>query len=71
MQKDSLTYDSAGQRPLPEWLRKQKEGLNTIQPTKIVMKEDKSLGISLIVTFVLVLLIVAFLTYFIIRKRKD
>ena len=70
MQKDSLTYDSAGQRPLPEWLRKQKEGLNTVQPPEIVMKEDKSLGISLIVTFVLVLLIVAFFTYFITRKRK-
>ena len=33
-------------RPLPKWLIDQKEGLNTIQPQKIVMREDNSLKIS-------------------------
>ena len=71
MQKDSLTYDSINRRPLPDWLIKQKEGLNTVQPVEIVMKEDRSLGISLVVTSVMIFIIVAFLTYFITRKSKE
>lgn len=71
MQKDSITYDSVSQRPLPEWLIKQKEGLNTVQVQKIIMKEDKSLSISIIFTLVLLILIVGFLTFLVIRKHKE
>ena len=50
MQTDTLRYDSLNNRPLPKWLIDQKEGLTTIQPQKIEMREDNSLKISFIIT---------------------
>lgn len=68
MEQDSLTYDSIA-RPLPEWLEKQKAGLNTYQPVKAVMKDDRSLQTSIIATGAAVLLIVILLTVYILRKK--
>lgn len=70
MEQDSLRYDSPGNRPLPQWLIRQKEGLNTYQPEQIVMKEDKYLETSLIATGIIILLIVSFLTAYILRRNK-
>jgi hypothetical protein len=70
MQKDTLANDSLNNRPLPKWLIDQREGLNTIQPQKIEMREDNSLQISFIVTAVLILLLVLLLTVSFIKKNK-
>jgi len=47
MEQDTIIIDSLTSRPLPKWLTDQRDGLNTLQPVKIEMKEDKSLNISL------------------------
>jgi heme/copper-type cytochrome/quinol oxidase subunit 2 len=67
---DTLSYDTLDDRPLPQWLIDQKSGLTTIQPEKIVMQEDHSLKISFTVTIVFIILVVAFLTFYINRKNK-
>jgi heme/copper-type cytochrome/quinol oxidase subunit 2 len=71
MEQDTIRYDSLGNRPLPKWLTDQKEGLTTIQPQKIVMKEDKSMTISFALTGAFILLVVAFLTIYVLRKNKN
>jgi heme/copper-type cytochrome/quinol oxidase subunit 2 len=68
MQKDTLSYDTLNNRPLPKWLIDQKAGLTTIQPQKIVMREDNSLKISFIVTAIFILLVVAILTVYFLKK---
>jgi hypothetical protein len=71
MDQDSVKYDSLGNRPLPKWLTDQKEGLTTYQPAKIIIKEDKSLDISLALTTLLIILIISILTVYIIKKKKN
>jgi heme/copper-type cytochrome/quinol oxidase subunit 2 len=71
MEQDTLRYDSLESRPLPKWLRDQKEGLNTIQPAKIVVREDNSLRLSFALTGTFILLIVIFLTVHVLRKHKN
>ncbi|MBP7503811.1 MAG: hypothetical protein KA780_00080 [Prolixibacteraceae bacterium] len=70
MQGDSISYDSLEARPLPKWLTDQKEGLNTWQPPKMEMKEDHSLSCSLFATGAVLLLLVSFLTVYILHKNK-
>lgn len=70
MEQDSLKYDSLSSRPLPKWLIDQKEGLNTLQPQKLIMKDDKSLQVSFAVTGLFILLIISILTIYILRKNK-
>ena len=71
MQSDTLSYDTVNSRPLPKWLIDQKEGLTTIQPQKIEMREDNSLKISFIITALLILMVVAISTVYILRKNKE
>jgi heme/copper-type cytochrome/quinol oxidase subunit 2 len=71
MQTDSLRYDSLNNRPLPKWLIDQKDGLNTIQPQKIEMRQDNSLKISFLITALLILLAVAISTVYIIKKYRN
>jgi hypothetical protein len=71
MQTDTLKYDTLNNRPLPKWLIDQKEGLTTIQPQKIEMREDNSLKISFIITALLILLAVAVSTVYIIKKNRN
>jgi heme/copper-type cytochrome/quinol oxidase subunit 2 len=71
MQNDTLSYDTLNNRPLPKWLIDQKTGLTTIQPQKIVMREDNSLKISFIVTAIFILLAVAILTVYFLKKHKN
>jgi len=72
MQIDSLSYDTTlDSRPLPKWLNDQKSGITTIQPEKIVMREDNSLKISFVVTAVFIVLAVTILTVFLLRKNKN
>lgn len=70
MQTDTLSYDTIDSRPLPKWLVDQKTGANTIQPEVLVMKEDHSLKISITVTIIFILLVVALLNVYINRKHK-
>ena len=49
MDQDSLKYDNLNDRPLPQWLINQRDSLNTIQPQKIIMKDDRSLYLSSVV----------------------
>jgi len=70
MGKDTLIYDSVEYRPLPKWLTDQRDGLNTYQPERIEMKEDRSLPVSFTVTVLIVLLTIIFLTISILRKNK-
>ena len=75
MQPDTLAYDTLSNdaldsRPLPKWLTDQKSGLTTIQPEKLVMREDHSLKISFIVTGIFIVVMVTILTFYFIRKHK-
>ena len=71
MQNDTLKFDTLDKRPLPKWLIDQKAGLTTIQPQKIVMREDRSLKISFIVTAIFILIAVAILTVYFLKKNKS
>ena len=71
LSNDTLSLDTLESRPLPKWLTDQKEGLTTIQPEKLVMKEDHSLRISFVVTAIFILVLVASLTIYFIRKQKN
>ena len=71
MQTDTLKYDTLNNRPLPKWLIDQKDGVTTIQPQKIEMKEDNSLRISFIITALLILLAVAISTVYILKKYRN
>ena len=70
MQTDTLSYDSLDSRPLPKWLMDQKTGVTTIQAEELVMKEDQSLKISIVATGIFIILVVAFLTFYISRKHN-
>ena len=70
MKGDTIYYDSLDARPLPKWLTDQRDGLNSWQPPPLEMKEDQSLGISVIATGVVILLTVALLTIIFLRKNK-
>lgn len=70
MQSDTITYDTLNSRPLPKWLIDQKSGLTTIQPRKIVMREDNSLKISFIVTALIIIMIVAVSTILVLKKHS-
>jgi heme/copper-type cytochrome/quinol oxidase subunit 2 len=70
MQDDTLIYDSAAIRPLPKWLTDQKAGLTAARPPEIVIRDDKSLGISFALTGIFIIIVVAVLTVYITRKHK-
>jgi heme/copper-type cytochrome/quinol oxidase subunit 2 len=70
MDQDTIAYESMADRPLPKWLTDQRDGLNTYQPEMAKMKEDRSLGISFAVTGLIIVLAVAFLTIYILRKKS-
>jgi hypothetical protein len=70
MKQDTITFDTLGNRPLPKWLTDQRDGLNRYQPEIMVMKEDKSLGVSFIITGAIILLVVTVLTIYILRKNR-
>jgi len=71
MDQDSIRYDSLAARPLPKWLTSQRDGLNTIQPQKIVMKEDNSLRISIIATGIIILLVISVLTVYFLKRLRS
>jgi len=71
MVQDSLLYDSLENRPLPKWLTDQKDGLNTYQPQKIIMKEDNSISISIGVTAVFIMITLVLLTVLVLKKTKN
>lgn len=68
MNQDSAINDPLANRPLPQWLINQKEGLCEIQPKEIVMKKSNSLMISSIITGTIIL--IAFMAFLIYFKRK-
>ncbi len=70
MEQDTTKYDSLAARPLPKWLTDQRDGLNTYQPLKLELKEDRSLGISFAATGTIIMLTVIFLTIYFLRKNK-
>jgi len=70
MKQDTITFDTLGNRPLPKWLTDQRDGLNRYQPEIMVMKEDKSLGVSFMITGAVILLIIIVLTVYVLKKNK-
>jgi len=70
MKNDTIRNDSLEARPLPKWLTNQRDGLNTWQPPKTEMKEDRSLGISMATTGVIILLTITILTIYFLRKNR-
>lgn len=70
MRQDTVKYDSVKSRPLPEWLTRQRDGLNAYQPARAEMKQDQSLKISVISTGMVVLLAVILLTVMLLRKKN-
>jgi hypothetical protein len=71
MDKDTLTYDSLAERPLPKWLTDQRDGLNTLQPVKKEIKNDRSLEVSFAVTGTIIILVIAMLTFYLLRKKRN
>lgn len=71
MEQDTVSIDSAENRPLPKWLTDQRDGLNTYQPVKMEIKEDKSLTVSLAITGIIILLVVALLTIYFNRRKSN
>jgi hypothetical protein len=71
MEQDSVSYDSLASRPLPKWLTDQRDGLNSVQIVTPEIKKDRSLGISLAVTGIFILIIITILTVYILRKNKN
>jgi hypothetical protein len=70
MKNDTIRNDSLEARPLPKWLTDQRDGLNTWQQPLMEMKEDRSLGISMAATSVLILLTISILTIYFLRKTR-
>jgi len=70
MQEDTIAYDTINDRPLPKWLTDQREGLTSVQPQKIEMKDDNSLQVSFVATITVILLTISVLTVFVLRKFK-
>jgi heme/copper-type cytochrome/quinol oxidase subunit 2 len=70
MGQDTLEYKSLDDRPLPRWLTDQRDGLNQYQPEILEMKEDRSLTLSFMVTGVIIILVVAVLTVYVLRNKK-
>lgn len=71
MDQDTTQNDSMAGRPLPKWLTDQRDGLNQYQPEIKVMKEDKSLNISFMITGAVILIVVVFLTVLVLRKKRN
>jgi len=71
MGQDTTQHDSLENRPLPKWLTDQRDGLNQYQPEIKVMKEDRSLNISFMITGVVILIVVVFLTVLVLRKKRN
>jgi hypothetical protein len=71
MQPDTISYDTLDSRPLPKWLTDQKEGLTTIQPAKIEIKDDNSLKYSFGITAILILVVVVISTGYILKKFRN
>lgn len=71
MDQDTTQNDSLAGRPLPKWLTDQRDGLNQYQPEIKVMKEDKSLNISFMITGAVILIVVVFLTVLVLRKKRN
>lgn len=71
MDHDTVAYDSVRERPLPKWLTDQRDGLNTIQPVAMKMKDDRSLSVSFALTGAFILLAITILTIYILRKKKN
>lgn len=69
MEKDSILNDSLSARPLPKWLTDQRDGLNTIQPVKMEMKEDNSLSVSFFLTGAIIIIVITILTVLTLRKK--
>ena len=70
MIQDTASYDSLAARPLPKWLTDQRDGLNTVQPVKLEMKEDRSLTISFAITGAIILIAVTIITILILRRQR-
>jgi hypothetical protein len=70
MVQDTLKYDSLNVRPLPKWLTDERDGLNTLQPKKIAVKDDTSLNLSFSLTLTFIFITVIILTVIISRKKR-
>ncbi|NLB93049.1 MAG: hypothetical protein GX792_06465 [Bacteroidales bacterium] len=56
---------------MPKWLTDQRDGLNTYQPEIRVMKDDRSLTVSIISTGIFIFLTILVLTiYFHLKNKK-
>lgn len=71
MKQDTLQYRSLDDRPLPKWLTDQRDGLNRYQPEILEMKEDNSLTLSFLLTGGIIILVIAVLTVYVLKKRPN
>lgn len=71
MYQDTVAYDTLAKRPLPKWLTDQRDGLNTIQPVAMEMKDDRSLSVSFALTGAFILLALVILTFYMLKKKKN
>jgi len=71
MDQDTTQYNSTENRPLPKWLTDQRDGLNQYKPEIKVMKEDRSLNISFMITGAVILIVVIILTIMVFRRKRN
>ena len=71
MDQDTTQYNPTENRPLPKWLTDQRDGLNQYKPEIKVMKEDRSLNISFMITGAVILIVVIILTIMVFRRKRN
>lgn len=71
MEQDTIYCDSLAARPLPKWLTDQRDSLNSVLIVMPEIKKDRSLEISFVITGVLILLVITFLTVRLLRNNKS
>ena len=71
MDQDTTQTNSTEKRPLPKWLTDQRDGLNQYKPEIKVMKEDRSLNISFMITGAVILIVVIILTIMVFRRKRN
>ncbi|MBN1108621.1 MAG: hypothetical protein JXR66_01040 [Bacteroidales bacterium] len=70
MEQDTTLQNTIQERPLPKWLTDQRDGLNQYQPEILEMKDDRSLTFSFAFTGILIVLVVAVLSIYVLKKRR-
>jgi hypothetical protein len=71
MQEDTIAYDSLAARPMPGWLTARKEGTAEIASPEMKIRDDRTIDLSVAITFGALLIAVLAVTLYLRRKRNN